>query len=374
MSNDTQSKQTKKDKTDLVLGILTLAIIAGIFFALIAAVTSQARLYGKIVANEARRGSTCTIVYQTDKVADGDTVVWYVNGEKVAEGVCKQGEPITLDYTPTQEGKISVQARAGKYTMSQTVDVLCPKLTCTAPSLTVTYGDKITLPNCEYCGFVDDDCADCKDFCPGTATLPKGKLNAGAYEIGIEGGGDYKDYETDYVNGSLTVLPKEITIDTIVKQYDGTADYCCKTLASKDILAGDDVQIVCDGVTFSSKNAGASKRVTLQNVRLTGKDAANYRLNATTVNGRILPKPLQLTGVTVADKSYDGTTKATLQSIGTLSGIIKGDNVAVGSLTARFADAHRGEGAVIVSEVKLVGYDKDNYVLKPVTAQNAKIK
>ncbi len=374
MSNDTQqNKQTKKDKTDLVLGILTLTIIAGIFFALIAAVTSQARLYGKIVANEARRGSACTIVYQTDKVTEGDTITWYVNGEVVAESVYKQGEQITLDYTPTQEGKISVQARAGKYTMSQTVDVLCPKLTCTAPSLTVTYGDQITLPSCEYCGFVDDDCADCKDFCPGKATLPQGKLNAGAYEIGIEGGNDYKDYETSYVNGSLTVLPKEITIDTIVKQYDGTTGYCCKTLTSKDILSGDDVKIVCDGVTFNSKNAGANKVVTLQNVRLTGKDAANYRLNAT-VNGRILPKPLQLSGVTVADKSYDGTTKATLQNIGTLSGIIKGDNVAVGSLTARFADARKGESSVIVSEVKLVGYDKDNYILKPVTAQNAKIK
>ncbi|MGN1040571.1 MAG: formyltransferase family protein [Candidatus Fimimonas sp.] len=89
--------------------------------------------------------------------------------------------------------------------------------------------------------------------------------------------------------------------------------------------------------------------------------------------GKILPKEITLQGLTVADKTYDGTTKAGIAKMGTLCGVCEGDSVAVGSLEIAFDNANLGLHGVSVKNVKLVGYDKDNYVVKTVDVNNARI-
>lgn len=376
MSSENESrkdvvKQSKEDKTNLILGIITLIIVAGIFVALVFAVASQSKIDGKIIAEEEiRRGNEYTFVYKVE-AKDGESVCWYVNGTKVAESVYQGGE-VALQYTPSETGTLNVQARVGKRTNSASVEVLRPQLTCTAPDLTVTYGDKITLPQCSYCGFVDGDCETCDDFDGCCVVLPQGKLNAGTYEIDFADCCEYKDYDMNYVKGTLTVLPKTLSAE-IVKEYDGTVEFRGQLPKLSGVADGDDVKIAFDRLVFDSKNAGTNKAVTATNLRLEGKDCKNYCLD-TKLKGKITPKQIELQGLTVADKNYDGTTKATVEKIGSLSGVVNGDNVAVGSITVRFADANKGEKQIVATDAKLVGYDKDNYTLKPVVTKSAKIK
>lgn len=82
---------------------------------------------------------------------------------------------------------------------------------------------------------------------------------------------------------------------------------------------------------------------------------------------------LTVSGLTVSNKVYDGTTAATVTSFGTLIGVVPGDGVALntGGASAAFATADVGTGiTVIVSGLALSGAGAANYtlVLPAVTA------
>jgi filamentous hemagglutinin family protein len=86
---------------------------------------------------------------------------------------------------------------------------------------------------------------------------------------------------------------------------------------------------------------------------------------ATTWN--VTPKPLTLTGSTVANKVYDGNANATLSNVGTLTGVLAGDAAQVSlnaGATATFADKHVGTGKLVtVGNLTLSGMAASNYVV-----------
>ena len=77
---------------------------------------------------------------------------------------------------------------------------------------------------------------------------------------------------------------------------------------------------------------------------------------------RIGQKPLTITGVTAASKSYDGTTDAGITSV-TFDGVtlIRGTDYTV---TANFEDANVGSGKNVTATVTLMGQTAKNYVLE----------
>ena len=78
--------------------------------------------------------------------------------------------------------------------------------------------------------------------------------------------------------------------------------------------------------------------------------------------------------MSVCDKTYDGTTKAEVCKPGKLVGVLDGDSVAIGSMVAKFADANvQNSKKVTVTDIKLVGYDKDNYVIVEIDQPTANI-
>ena len=80
----------------------------------------------------------------------------------------------------------------------------------------------------------------------------------------------------------------------------------------------------------------------------------------------ITPATLTLSGLTAADKVYDGNTLATLTSFGTLSGALDGDVLSLNTESAkgRFQDAEIGSGKpVTVTDLGLSGVDAGNYML-----------
>ncbi|MEI7537587.1 MAG: YDG domain-containing protein, partial [Comamonadaceae bacterium] len=72
-----------------------------------------------------------------------------------------------------------------------------------------------------------------------------------------------------------------------------------------------------------------------------------------------------VSGITVKDKVYDGTTLATALTTGaSLTGLVSGDQVTIGTLNAAFADRNAGTGkAVNLSNLALSGADSSNYTV-----------
>src|SRR5262249_26236556 len=146
---------------------------------------------------------------------------------------------------------------------------------------------------------------------------------------------------------SANITPLPLTVHGITaanKVYDSTTavTLTVTTPSITGIVAGDSVSLVVGSVSgaFSTKDAGVNKSVALSELSLTGPRAAEF--TRPPLIATITPAPLTLTGVAAANKTYDGTTKATLNMVGTVAigGVLPADSVTVtfGSLTGTFAN------------------------------------
>ena len=190
----------------------------------------------------------------------------------------------------------------------------------------------------------------------------------------------------DGANNGITVTDR---------QYDGTTNVATGAVNVDNVKftivpstgsnltaipAGDEVKLAYTTATYDDADAG-DRTVTLDDLRLTGADAANYTLqnNVTTLPGcdgkidvpaKITPKGVTITDATVEPtRGYNGGTEATITNNGSLSWKYSTDNVTITAGTATYADKNVGEiKTVTFSGFALTGTDAGNYNL---TAQPA---
>ena len=150
--------------------------------------------------------------------------------------------------------------------------------------------------------------------------------------------------------------------------YDGATT--ASVTLSDDRIAGDVLSLAYTGAAFDTKAVGSGKAVNVTGISVTGTDAGNYTFNtdaATTAD--ITAKGLTVDGLTAANKVYDGTTTATLNTAGAaLVGVVAGDTVDLDTAAAAgtFADKNVGVAkAVTISTLNLTGADAGNYILTP---------
>ena len=155
------------------------------------------------------------------------------------------------------------------------------------------------------------------------------------------------------------------------KVYDGTTVAVLNTdnAAVEGVLAGDDVSLVSSGATgtFAGKDIGLGKTVTTSGFAIEGNDAVNYTLTQPTFTADITPAPLTISGVTANNKTYDGTTVATLNTgSASLAGVAGTDVISLitTDATGAFADKNVGTGKpVTTSGFAISGVSADNYTL-----------
>ena len=169
----------------------------------------------------------------------------------------------------------------------------------------------------------------------------------------------------------ISPLPLSVTgLSANFKTYDGTTDATMswETTQLVGILPGDMVDLDTSGSTsaFSTANVG-SRNVTVTGLALHGPDAANYSLAAVpTTAATIYPATVTISGVTAANRAYDGKTSATVNTNGaTLNGVVPGDIVNIkGKGSGAFVDKNVGTAkTVLVSGLGLTGASAANYVL-----------
>ncbi|MDE2622985.1 MAG: hypothetical protein KGM83_07325, partial [Betaproteobacteria bacterium] len=179
---------------------------------------------------------------------------------------------------------------------------------------------------------------------------------------------------TQPIGLSANITPKPITVTAtgIDKTYDGTAA-ASVTLGSSGLVGSDSVSFTDTSATFSDKNVGSNKTVTVQGIAASGSDATNYSLGntAATTTASITPATLTVNGTTVAGKVYDGTTAASLSS-GSLAGIIGSDAVTLNQ-TGTFASKNVGNAIAVTAADTLTGTDAGNYTLTQPTGLSASI-
>ena len=151
-------------------------------------------------------------------------------------------------------------------------------------------------------------------------------------------GADAGKYALMQPSTSANITPVNLTItgvSTASKVYDRTTTAVLNTgsAALSGVLPGDLVSLVKTAATgtFSSKNVGTNKSVTVSGFTLAGFDGGNYTLTQPALSASITAVTLTITGVTANDKVYDGTTAATLNTeAATLTGVLAGDAVTLG--------------------------------------------
>ncbi|NBT38783.1 MAG: hypothetical protein EBT01_03500, partial [Proteobacteria bacterium] len=193
------------------------------------------------------------------------------------------------------------------------------------------------------------------------------------------------NYNITYVNGSLVIAPKTLTITNPTvsnKVYDsGTTATVSSTGTLSGFIGTQTVTVASSSATFVGVgNVGTGISVTVSYTLANGANgglASNYTVSNSTVTANITAKALTISNETVSNKVYDSTNAATLNTASaTLVGAIAGDVVTLNtaSASATFASTNVGTAiAVTVTGNALIGSDAGNYTLTQPTGLTANI-
>ena len=193
------------------------------------------------------------------------------------------------------------------------------------------------------------------------------------------GAGNYTLAATT-VQGAGTISRRALTLGTVAAQtktYDGTtaADAGKFRAGLNNTVAGDSVTATAAGATYNSKNVAAASTIGYTGVALSGADAGNYSLAATTAQGAgtITARELTLGTVASQSKTYDGTRAADASKFSAaLDNVVTGEE---NSVTATASGAtYNDKNVAAASKVNytglaLTGTGAGNYTLAAGTAE-----
>lgn len=331
-----------------------------------------------VLADIFRKAITASVVVD-NKTYDGNrtgTGTVMLDGVVTGDAVGTSGTTYTFDTknagtgkTVTVSGTTLTGGDAGNYSLSvpasALADILRKALTATVvvdnktydgttnAAGTITLGGTVAGDDVCTCGTVF--AFETKDAGAGKVVTITGTSLAGA---------DAGNYTLSVPATAVAdILRKAITGSVLVddKTYDGTRS-ATGAVTLNGVVSGDTVDASGTTFTFSDKNAGAGKTVTVSGTVLTGTDAGNYTLTVpASALADILRKAINA-AVVVDTKTYDGATNAT--GTVTLGGVVAGDTVGTGGSVLAFGDRNAGSGkTVTVSGTTLTGADAGNYSL-----------
>jgi autotransporter-associated beta strand protein len=158
-----------------------------------------------------------------------------------------------------------------------------------------------------------------------------GYLTAADHTLTASGAVDQLGYALSYATGSLTVNQRALNVTGLTasnRVYNASTVATLGGTATVTPISGD-VVIVGGSASgaFADQNAGTDKAITVIGVTISGVDAGNYNLvQQAGLTATINTKALSITAASAADKTYDGSTSATV-TMGTLSGFVGNETV-----------------------------------------------
>ena len=169
---------------------------------------------------------------------------------------------------------------------------------------------------------------------------------------------------------NVTAKALTYTVSASDKTYDGGTS-ATATLSLSGFIGSETVTVSANAATFSDKNVGTDKTVTVNSITLADGDnggvTTNYSIaTGNTTTADITAKALTIGGITASNKTYDGNTTATISvASATFTGLVEGDSVTV-SATGVFDNKNVGTGKTVTLTETNAGDDVNNY---SITAQ-----
>lgn len=165
------------------------------------------------------------------------------------------------------------------------------------------------------------------------------------------------------------INPKPLSNVHLEKVYDGHGRFARTALTTaQGIIAGESIKIYFDAIGANVgvyKDGNEDEDFDFNEYVLYIGDSEEQTVNyawGDTCTATIKAKQLTISGTTVADKVYDGTTDATVMT-GTLAGLIGTDELSVGvSATGTFADKNAGSDKTVTIVYSLTGALANNYL------------
>ena len=165
------------------------------------------------------------------------------------------------------------------------------------------------------------------------------------------------------------INPKPLSNVHLEKVYDGHGRFERTALTvEQGLIAGESIKIYVDAIGANVgvyKDGNEDEDFDFNEYVLYIGDTEEQTVNyawGDTCTATIRAKQLTISGTTVADKVYDGTTDATVMT-GTLAGLIGTDELSVGvSATGTFADKNAGSDKTVTIVYSLTGALANNYL------------
>lgn len=180
---------------------------------------------------------------------------------------------------------------------------------------------------------------------------------------------------------TLDLRRAELTVEGATatsRVYNGSRTAALNTTGSTlvGLIPSDagNVALVTSGAVglFDSADAGQNRIVTVTGLALAGAGADNYRVVAPDLVASIARAPLNVDGITAANRTFNGTTGAGVSVANAKPrGLVPGDSVNFVSASGRFLNPGAGVAKPVeITEVVLSGSSSANYVPvpSPVTA------
>jgi len=263
-------------------------------------------------------------------------------------------------------------------TASGLASITAAPLAIAANNVTLPYGDPLGAGSYTVTGLMPaDTITGVSMTLPGVGTTPNVGTYVGATPSNVVFGvgSVATDYAITYTGGTLTVIPKVITLYGS-RTYDQTANVNASvfgngtivaTCVANDCVNGKQYLTLTGTGSMLDKNvASAPKSFNLGTLALgngpNGELASNYTLVAGNIT--INPYVLSLTGLTAQNKIYDATDTAVISGVPVIGNPLLGDSVGViATGTGTFYSINVGSGIYVNGGYALTGVDAINYTV-----------
>ena len=158
------------------------------------------------------------------------------------------------------------------------------------------------------------------------------------------------------------------------KIYDGTSSVLLSGSPGLSITVNNDVINITGTATglFATSSVANGKTVSISGLSLSGINSSSYSLTSPTTVADITAIALSINGAVANNKTYDGTTVASLS--GTLNGVLLNDvNNVVLNPTGNFSQSMVANNLTVISSSTLTGSASGNYSLIQPTGLTANI-
>jgi alpha-tubulin suppressor-like RCC1 family protein len=281
-------------------------------------ITARALTISATGVNKVYDGTTAATVTLSDNRISGDSFTDGYTTAAFADKNVGTAKPVSVS------GIGIGGADAGNYTFnttaSATADITPQALTgsVTASGKVYDASTAATISGRSLSGVLDSDQV---SYVGGSATFADKNLATGktvtATGLSLSGAdaGNYTVNATATTTADITPRVLTISATGIDKVYDGTT--AATVTLSDNRVAGDVFTAGYSSATFSDRNVGSGKTVTVSGLSLSGADASNYTFNTTgSTTADITARPITVTA-TASTKTYDGTLIPAMASLNT---------------------------------------------------------